>query len=92
MTSDPSESTVELLEKVKRGDHGALEVLLERHLPRLRRWASGRLPRHFRDGSDTEDLVQETNIGPDFDDAVALHKVIDAIERSDQTRKQVRID
>ena len=39
-----------------------------------------------------EDLVQGTSIAPDFDDAVALHKVIDAIERSDQTRKRVRID
>ena len=62
MTSDPSESTVELLQRVKQGDHGALEILLERHLPRLRRWASGRLPRYARDGSDTEDLVQETVI------------------------------
>ncbi len=39
-----------------------------------------------------EDLVHGTSIAPDFDDAVALHKVIDAIERSDQTRKRVRID
>jgi predicted dehydrogenase len=39
-----------------------------------------------------EDLVKGTNIAPDFDAAVALHKVIDAIERSDQTRKQVRIE
>jgi predicted dehydrogenase len=39
-----------------------------------------------------EDLVQGTSNAPDFDDAVALHKVIDAIERSDQTRKRVRID
>jgi RNA polymerase sigma-70 factor (ECF subfamily) len=62
MTPDPSESTIELLQRVKQGDHGALEVLLERHLPRLRRWASGRLPRYVRDGSDTEDLVQETVI------------------------------
>ena len=62
MTPDPLEPTVELLEKVRRGDHAALEVLLERHLPRLRRWASGRLPRHMRDGADTEDLVQETVI------------------------------
>ena len=62
MPSDPSESTVELLQRIKQGDHGALEVLLERHLPRLRRWASGRLPRYARDGSDTEDLVQETVI------------------------------
>ncbi|WP_341315327.1 Gfo/Idh/MocA family oxidoreductase [Paraburkholderia sp. IMGN_8] len=39
-----------------------------------------------------EDLVHGTSTAPDFDDAVALHKVIDAIERSDQTRKRVRID
>lgn len=62
MSSDPAESTVELLQKLKQGDQGALEVLLERHLPRLRRWASGRLPQYARDGTDTEDLVQETLI------------------------------
>lgn len=62
MSSDPAESTVELLQKLKQGDQSALEVLLERHLPRLRRWASGRLPQYARDGTDTEDLVQETLI------------------------------
>lgn len=39
-----------------------------------------------------DDLVHGTSTAPDFDDAVALHKVIDAIERSDQIRKRVRID
>jgi RNA polymerase sigma factor (sigma-70 family) len=62
MAPDHSESTIELLERIKRGDNHALQILLERHLPRLRRWASGRLPRNARDGSDTEDLVQETVI------------------------------
>jgi RNA polymerase sigma factor (sigma-70 family) len=62
MAFDASEPTVELLEKVRRGDHGALEALLERHLPRLRRWASGRLPQNLRDGADTDDLVQDTVI------------------------------
>lgn len=38
-----------------------------------------------------EDLLQGTKIAPDFDDAVALHRVIDAIQRSDQTRKRVGI-
>jgi RNA polymerase sigma-70 factor (ECF subfamily) len=33
---------------------------MARHLPRLRRWASGRLPRWARDIADTQDLVQET--------------------------------
>lgn len=37
------------------------------------------------------DLLHGTRTAPDFDDAVALHKVIDAIERSDQTRERVRI-
>jgi len=39
-----------------------------------------------------QDLAQGTHVAPDFDDAVALHKVIDAIERSDQIGKRVRID
>jgi predicted dehydrogenase len=39
-----------------------------------------------------DDLVQGTRIAPDFDDAVALHKVIDAIERSDQARMRVLVD
>ena len=53
-------STVELLERVKTGDQGALDSLLERYLPRLTRWASGRLPRWARDLSDTDDMVQDT--------------------------------
>lgn len=38
-----------------------------------------------------EDLIHGTRLAPEFDDAVALHKVIDAIERSDRTRTRVRI-
>jgi RNA polymerase sigma factor (sigma-70 family) len=56
------ETSVVLLARVREGDRGALEVLLQRHLPALRRWASGRLPRWARDLADTEDLVQETVI------------------------------
>ena len=37
-----------------------MEALLARYLPRLQRWASGRLPRWARDIADTQDLVQET--------------------------------
>ena len=36
--------------------------MFARYLPRLRRWASGRLPRWARDAGDTQDLVQETLI------------------------------
>ena len=35
---------------------------MDRYLPRLSRWASGRLPRWARDLSDTDDMVQDTLI------------------------------
>ena len=54
------ESSVDLLERARAGDQAALEALLARYLPRLQRWASGRLPRWARDLADTQDLVQET--------------------------------
>jgi RNA polymerase sigma-70 factor (ECF subfamily) len=52
-------TTLELLERVKAGDAGSLDALLERCLPPLRRWARGRLPRYARDLDDTQDLVQD---------------------------------
>jgi RNA polymerase sigma factor (sigma-70 family) len=58
---DPSAtSSLALLEQAQSGDSHALNRLLQRYLPRLTRWASGRLPRWARDLSDTDDLVQET--------------------------------
>ena len=57
-----AESTFELLSRARAGDERALEPLFARYLPRLRRWASGRLPRWARDAGDTQDLVQETLI------------------------------
>jgi RNA polymerase sigma factor (sigma-70 family) len=59
MGTDP-ESSVELLERARAGNSDALDRLLRRYLPRLRHWASGRLPRWERDLSDMEDLVQDT--------------------------------
>lgn len=56
----PAESSLDLLERARAGDRSALNTLMARHLPRLRRWASGRLPRWARDIADTQDLVQET--------------------------------
>jgi RNA polymerase sigma-70 factor (ECF subfamily) len=56
----PADSTYDLLERAKNGDRDALEILFTRHIPTLRRWASGRLPRWARDIADTQDLVQET--------------------------------
>lgn len=56
----PEESSLDLLERARAGDRSALDALMARHLPRLQRWASGRLPRWARDVADTQDLVQET--------------------------------
>jgi RNA polymerase sigma-70 factor (ECF subfamily) len=56
------ESTGDLVERAKIGDRDALNLLLSRQLPALRRWARGRLPRAMRDLRDTEDLVQDIAI------------------------------
>ena len=56
------DSTFALVERAKGGDREALDQLIARFLPALRRWASGRLPRWTRDLMDTDDLVQETVI------------------------------
>jgi RNA polymerase sigma-70 factor (ECF subfamily) len=55
-----AEASLDLLDRAKAGDSDALAVLMARYLPRLRRWASGRLPRWARDMADTEDLVQDS--------------------------------
>jgi RNA polymerase sigma-70 factor (ECF subfamily) len=51
-----------LLERIRAGDSDALNQLIRRYLPRISRWATGRLPRWARDVSDTDDLVQDTLI------------------------------
>jgi RNA polymerase sigma-70 factor, ECF subfamily len=53
------ESTMELVDLVRQGDHEALDRLVARHIGPLRRWVSGRLPRARRDLADTDDLVQD---------------------------------
>ena len=37
----------------------AAQILIERALPSVRRWARGRLPRYARSDADTEDVVQD---------------------------------
>jgi RNA polymerase sigma-70 factor (ECF subfamily) len=54
------EPTIELVIKARDGDRLAVEALLQRCLPELRRWAHGRLPAAARGNLDTGDLVQET--------------------------------
>jgi RNA polymerase sigma-70 factor (ECF subfamily) len=62
MNDAPIDATIQLVERAKAGDSDALERLVARFLPPLRRWASGRLPRWTRNVMDTDDLVQETVI------------------------------
>ena len=57
--ADESQSTQELVNRARDGDHEAVERLFARHLRPLQRWASGRLPRWARDVADTDDLVQD---------------------------------
>lgn len=54
-------STIELLALVKeQQSEEAVNVLFGRYLPRITRWARGRLPRYARNMLDTDDLVQDT--------------------------------
>jgi RNA polymerase sigma-70 factor (ECF subfamily) len=68
MTSDKPQppmaltSTIDLLERFKQGDEGAVGLLVERSLPPLKRWARGRLPPWAREIDDTQDLVQDAVI------------------------------
>ncbi len=58
----PLLTTQELLRLAKDGDARARDQLIGRYLPRLSRWASGRLPMFARSLLDTSDMVQETLI------------------------------
>ena len=53
-------SSYALLLRARGGDEEARNELCARYLPRLRRWAHGRLPLWAREHLDTEDIVQDT--------------------------------
>jgi RNA polymerase sigma-70 factor, ECF subfamily len=53
------EPTIELVMRARQGDRNAVEALLQRCLPSVKRWAHGRLPAAARAYLDTEDIVQE---------------------------------
>jgi RNA polymerase sigma-70 factor (ECF subfamily) len=55
-----AESSFALLLRARTGDDRAREELFSRYLPRLQRWAHGRLPAWARSASETGDLVQDT--------------------------------
>ena len=56
---DDMESSFALVLRARGGDEAARNELCARYLPRLRRWAHGRLPVWARDHLDTEDIVQD---------------------------------
>jgi RNA polymerase sigma-70 factor, ECF subfamily len=58
--SHDSSSSVSLLLRAQNGDEAARNELCARYLPRLRRWAHGRVPIWAREHLDTDDFVQET--------------------------------
>lgn len=53
-------SSLQLVVRAKGGDELARNEICRRYLPRLRRWAHGRLPKHVDGVLSTEDIVQET--------------------------------
>lgn len=58
--SSDAHSSFALLQRARNGDEEACNELCARYLPRLRRWAHGRLPDWARQHLDTEDIVQDT--------------------------------
>ena len=58
-TGQDPESSIALLLRAKQGEADAIEQLWARYLPRIRRWAHGRLPPSARGMLDTDDLAQE---------------------------------
>jgi RNA polymerase sigma-70 factor, ECF subfamily len=102
------ESSIELLAKARAGDNQALERLLDRQLPKLRRWARGRLPRWARDRGDTDDLVQDTVVQtlrrleafePEHEGALqaylrqaVMNRIRDAVRRAGRRPQAVPLD
>ncbi|MCB1033103.1 MAG: sigma-70 family RNA polymerase sigma factor [Acidobacteria bacterium] len=60
MTTPSLASTATLIHRIQQGELGARDLLVERCLPLLKRWAHGRLPAYGRDLSETDDMVQVT--------------------------------
>jgi RNA polymerase sigma-70 factor (ECF subfamily) len=57
---DEAQSSLILVRRAHDGDQAAVNELFARYLPRLQRWAHGRLPSWARGSLDTHDLVQDT--------------------------------
>jgi RNA polymerase sigma-70 factor (ECF subfamily) len=59
VTPPDGETSFELIRRAREGDAAAIEALCSRYLPRLRRWATGRVPASARNVVDTGDVVLE---------------------------------
>ena len=102
------EVSLRLLQLARLGDAAALDALLLRYLPRLRRWAAGRLPLGARGLLDTDDVVQETVVKAvrqldhlDINDAGGLqaylrealsNRLIDAYRRTGRRASETGLD
>jgi len=54
------DSTITLFYQARQGDRLSRELLYSRYIPRLSRWARGRIPRKARSVMETGDIVLET--------------------------------
>lgn len=59
VTAPDGETSFELIRRARDGDAAAVDALCTRYLPRLRRWATGRVPPSARSVIDTGDVVLE---------------------------------
>jgi RNA polymerase sigma-70 factor (ECF subfamily) len=59
VTPPDGETSFELIRRAREGDAAAVDALCTRYLPRLRRWATGRVPPSARNVIDTGDVVLE---------------------------------
>jgi RNA polymerase sigma-70 factor (ECF subfamily) len=60
--STSAASSFDLVQRANAGDQEALDTLFARYLPRLQRWAHGRVPPAARNAIQTHDLVHDTLI------------------------------
>jgi RNA polymerase sigma-70 factor (ECF subfamily) len=62
LMTDNSAETIRLLDRARAGDRGALNELLSRHRPRLRRMVDLRLDRRLQARIDASDVIQDAYV------------------------------
>ena len=74
------DSTITVLLRAREGDQSAVRILIERALPRLRRWAHNRIPRGGRGAADTEDIIQDVVLRTLKRRASFEHRTVDGLQ------------